>query len=64
MSPGDNDDTLLAALPTVYSVALRLRRAGVPPEQIAAGLGIEPLALPTLFDIAEAKLAHLRDHRV
>ncbi len=28
MSSGDNDDTLLAALPTVYSVALRLRRAG------------------------------------
>lgn len=64
MSSGDNDDVFLAALPTMYSVALRLRRAGVPPEQIAEGLGVDPVALPTLFDIAEAKLSHLRDHHV
>ncbi len=59
-----DDDELVATLPTVYSVALRLRAAGVQEQQIAAGLGIDLTALPTLFDIAEAKLAHLRDHRV
>jgi hypothetical protein len=59
-----SDNELLAELPTMYSVALRLRAAGVSPQQIADGLGVDAVALPTLYAIAEAKLAHLRDHQI
>lgn len=49
-------------LPAVYSLALRLREAGVADELIAKCLAVEREALDPLWDVAEAKLAAiLRD---
>lgn len=47
----------LRQLPAVYSLALRLRDAGLEPELMAKALAIEPEALGPLLEIAEAKLA-------
>jgi hypothetical protein len=47
----------LRRLPGVYSLALRLRDAGLDPELIAECLAVEPEALGPLLAIAEAKLA-------
>ncbi len=44
-------------LPGVYSLALRLRDAGVTDELIAECLAVEREALEPLLDVAEAKLA-------
>ncbi|MGH3788705.1 MAG: hypothetical protein ACRDRG_19635 [Pseudonocardiaceae bacterium] len=46
-------------LPGSYSLALRLREAGLPAELIAECLAVEQEALDPLFDVAEAKLAAL-----
>ncbi|MGH3783480.1 MAG: hypothetical protein ACRDRO_23385 [Pseudonocardiaceae bacterium] len=47
----------LRHLPGAYSLALRLRDAGLPAELIAECLAMEPEALDPLLDVAEAKLA-------
>ena len=46
----------LAALPRPYSLALRLRAAGVEDRLIADCLGVELEAVPALLEIAAAKL--------
>ncbi|HVE96637.1 MAG TPA: hypothetical protein VNA67_06595 [Pseudonocardiaceae bacterium] len=44
-------------LPAVYSLALRLREAGLADELIAECLAVEREVLDPLWDVAEAKLA-------
>ncbi|MBB5160384.1 hypothetical protein [Mycobacterium sp. AZCC_0083] len=46
----------LRRLPLAYSLALRLRDAGVALEMVAEYLGVEDVALEGIFRIAEAKL--------
>jgi len=46
----------LERLPRSYSLALRLRDAGLPDDLIIECLGIEPEALGPLLLVAEAKL--------
>lgn len=50
----------LRKLPLPYSLALRLRDAGVARELICDYVGVEDAALDVLFRIAEAKLIALR----
>jgi hypothetical protein len=54
-----DDPELLARLPRSYSLALRLRAAGVDDALIADCVGVEPEALPTLLEIAAAKLDNI-----
>lgn len=49
----------MARLPRVYSLALRLRAAGVSGALLAECLAVEPEAVGPLLQIAEAKLAAL-----
>jgi len=69
MEPGISDhEARLRRLPDPYSLALRLREAGVVDGVICTYLHVEPEALPTLLEIADAKLAaamstDLRDDR-
>ncbi|MGH3516609.1 MAG: hypothetical protein ACRDQ7_04195 [Haloechinothrix sp.] len=49
----------LRRIPRVYSLALRLREAGVPDELIAECVSVEPEALGPLYLVAEAKLAYV-----
>jgi hypothetical protein len=51
----------LARLPALYSLALRLRDAGVSDDRLVERLGIEPEAVGALLEIAEAKLQALPD---
>lgn len=53
-------EACLRRLPTPYSLALRLRDAGVDESVMCTYLGVEPEALVALLDIAEAKLATVR----
>jgi hypothetical protein len=46
----------LRRLPLTYSLALRLRDAGVALEMVGEYLGVEEAALEGIFRIAEAKL--------
>jgi hypothetical protein len=46
----------LRRLPNPYSLALRLRDAGVEDDLICSYLTLEPEALPTFLRLAEAKL--------
>ena len=50
-------DRVLAELPLAYAVALRLRAAGADDRAIAAALGIDPVGVPALLEVAEAKLS-------
>jgi len=50
-------------LPAPYAVALRLRDAGATDDVIAEALGIDLLSLPSLLDLAEAKLAAIERRR-
>jgi hypothetical protein len=50
----------LRKLPLTYSLALRLRDAGVAPELIGEYVGIEEAALRGVYRIAEAKLLAAR----
>jgi hypothetical protein len=54
-----DDPEVLARLPRPYALALRLREAGVDDALIAECVGVEPEALPTLLEIAAAKLDNL-----
>jgi hypothetical protein len=47
----------LRELPLTYSLALRLRDAGVAPEVVREYVGVEEASLEGLYRIAEAKLA-------
>jgi hypothetical protein len=46
----------LRRLPLVYSLALRLRDAGVAPELICEYVNVETTSLDNIFRVAEAKL--------
>ncbi len=50
----------LRRLPNPYSLALRLRDAGVDDDLICSYLTLEPEALPTFLRLAEAKLIAVR----
>jgi DNA-directed RNA polymerase specialized sigma24 family protein len=47
----------IADLPPALAEILRMRDAGLTADEIAADLGIEPEGVPTLLELAEAKLA-------
>ena len=51
----------LRKLPLPYSLALRLRDAGVAPEVICDYVGIERAAMHGVYRIAEAKLLAARE---
>lgn len=48
-------------LPGAYSLALRLRDAGLPAQLIAECLAVEREALDPLLDVAQAKLTAILD---
>jgi hypothetical protein len=54
----------LRQLPLPYSLALRLRDAGVAPDMVGEYLGIEEAALDGVLRIAEAKLAAAQQRTV
>jgi hypothetical protein len=62
----DNDrEQALRSLPLPYSLALRLRDAGVAPGVICEYVGVEEASLAGILRMAEAKLAAARDlHQV
>lgn len=60
-APRYGDPDPLDRLPVPYAEALRLARAGVDPRTIAERLGVPIESLPTLFTLAEAKLARCMD---
>ena len=49
-------ESALRKLPLPYSLALRLRDAGVAPEVVSEYVGVEEAALDGVYRIAEAKL--------
>nr|WP_231496689.1 hypothetical protein [Rhodococcus sp. UNC363MFTsu5.1] len=55
--PLDPREAALRQLPLPYSLALRLRDAGVTDELLCDYLSIERDALPALLSLAQAKLA-------
>jgi hypothetical protein len=57
------DHDQAAALPHSYAVALRLHDGGAKTTTIACALGISPTEVPTVLELARAKLAELeRSH--
>lgn len=60
MAPWNDEDDLVAALPPMMAVALRLVRAGQPDQVIATAVGIPVEGVPALVELAEAKLDGLR----
>lgn len=56
-------EAALRRLPLPYSLALRLRGAGVAPEVVCEFLGVEVTALPGLYRLAEEKLAAAAEGR-
>jgi hypothetical protein len=64
MTESSMREQALRKLPLPYSLALRLRDAGVAPDAISEYVGVEESALDGLYGLAEAKLAaaqRLRD---
>ncbi len=53
LTPHEN---ALRKLPLPYSLALRLREAGVAPEVVSEYVGVDEAALDGVYRIAEAKL--------
>ena len=53
-------ESALRKLPLPYSLALRLREAGVAPEVVSEYVGVEEDALDGVYRIAEAKLSAAR----
>ncbi|MFN3006300.1 hypothetical protein [Mycolicibacterium wolinskyi] len=53
----DAREQALRVLPLPYSLALRLRDAGVAPEVVSEYLSVDESALDGFYRIAEAKLA-------
>jgi DNA-directed RNA polymerase specialized sigma24 family protein len=56
-----DEESTLARLPEGYAAALRLRRQGLDDAAIAERLGLEREAVGPLLQVAEAKLAALRE---
>ncbi|SEH82036.1 hypothetical protein SAMN04489835_4525 [Mycolicibacterium rutilum] len=56
----DARERAMRRLPLSYSLALRLRDAGVAPEVISEYLAVEQAALDGIYRMAEAKLKSLR----
>ncbi len=56
-----SDEDLYDDLPAMMAVALRLRRAGHDDATIATATGIPGEGVESLVDLAEAKLARLRN---
>jgi hypothetical protein len=54
-------EQVLRKLPLPYSLALRLRDAGVAPEVICEYVGIEEAAMQGVYRIAEAKFLAARE---
>jgi len=54
-------ESALRKLPLPYSLALRLRDAGVAPEVISEYVGVDEAALDGVYRIAEAKLSAAED---
>lgn len=54
---GDLHERALRQLPLPYSLALRLRDAGVERELVCEYLSVEESALDGIYRVAEAKLA-------
>jgi hypothetical protein len=54
-------EAALRRLPNPYSLAIRLRDAGVDDTLICTYLTVQPEALPALLRLADAKLAAARD---
>jgi hypothetical protein len=52
----DEYERALRGLPLPYSLALRLRDAGVAPEMVSEYIGVEETALEGVYRLAEAKL--------
>lgn len=50
-------ESALRKLPLPYSLALRLREAGVAPEVVSEYVGVDEQALDGVYRIAEAKLS-------
>ena len=50
-------ESALRKLPLPYSLALRLREAGVAPQVVSEYVGVEEAALDGVYRIAEAKLS-------
>ncbi len=57
----DAREQALRKLPLPYSLALRLRDAGVPPEVICEYVDVEEVGLENLYRLAEAKLTALQE---
>ena len=57
----DEHERALRKLPLPYSLALRLRDAGVSPEVVSEYVGVEEAALDGVYRMAEAKLRAVRD---
>lgn len=55
--PPERDADAIARLPGVYSLALRLKAAGVDDALIGECLGLDPVAVGPLLVVARAKLA-------
>ncbi|WP_328407154.1 hypothetical protein [Nocardia sp. NBC_00403] len=62
-SEDELDRSVVDRLPFPYAEALRLRAAGVTDEVIAQALGVEADAVGSVLQMAEAKLATLREQR-
>ena len=56
----DRRESALRKLPLPYSLALRLRDAGVDPDVICEYVGVEEPALQGVYHLAEAKLTALQ----
>jgi DNA-directed RNA polymerase specialized sigma24 family protein len=52
-----NRDETASRLPPVYQRVMSWLADGVPPDEIAARLGIERSAIPSLIELAKAKFA-------
>ena len=57
MAESSAREQALRKLPLPYSLALRLRDAGVAPDVVSEYVGVEETALDGMYSIAEAKLA-------
>jgi hypothetical protein len=56
-------ESALRKIPLPYSLALRLREAGVAPDVVSEYVGVDEAALDGIYRIAEAKLSAAEDHR-
>jgi hypothetical protein len=57
--PSGSRTRAIDRLPTPYAVALRLWDSGMADDTIADALGIDPRSVPSLLELAEAKLARI-----